>query len=334
MEFEYYYFLFLLVLVPIFFLLILFSKKFFLRAFTKFAQEKFYSYYFKDRFGFLWKVKNLLFLVAFIFLIIALAGPKWDRQTEKIKQEGLDVAICIDVSKSMDASDISPSRLARAKDLINLFIEQLSGDRVALIPFAGVAKIQCPLTNDYATFRLFVELLNTNLIKKYGTNLADALQKSNEILKGNQKIVILISDGENLTGDALETAQTLKNDGVRVYCVGVGTPLGSAVIDNSDGGKYIKDSDGNIVQSKLDMVTLSSIAHSTGGRAYSITPNQAEIYTILNDISTLEKNKFDDKLRTTYKHQYFHFALMSLILLVLEFFIFRKAMIKTDRFLN
>ncbi len=334
MKFEYPFFLYLLLFMPVFFVTFLVSKKIFYRHFTRFAERKFCSHYLKDRFGFVWVVKNLLFLAAFFFLIVSLAAPKWDKQTEKIEQKGVDVAICVDVSKSMDASDISPSRLARAKDLINLFVEQLPGDRVSLVPFAGIAKVQCPLTNDYSTFRLFVELLNTNLIKKYGTNIADALQKATQVLTGEQKIVLLISDGENLTGDALALASNLKEKGVRVYCVGVGTPLGSAVIDQSAGGKYVKDAQGNIVQSKLDMATLSSISQVTGGKAYAITPNQAEIFTILNDINKLEKSKFSNKLHITYQHKYFYFALLALLFLVLEIFVFRKSVVNNDRFLE
>jgi len=334
MRFEYPFVLSLLLLVPFFFILFLFSKRFFFRYFSKFAEAKFCSYYLKDRFGFVWKVKNLLFLTSFFFLIIASAGPKWDKHTEKVEQKGIDVAICVDVSKSMDASDISPSRLARAKDLISLFVDQLPGDRVSLVPFAGVAKVQCPLTNDYSTFRLFVDLLSTNLIKKYGTNIADALQKATQVLTGEQKIILLISDGENLAGDALQVATQMQKEGVRVYCVGVGTPLGSAVIDQSAGGKYVKDEKGNIVQSKLDMATLSSIAQTTGGRAYSITPNQSEIFTILSDINKLEKSKFSNKLHVTYKHKYFYFALLALLFLLLEFFVFRKSVPNNDRFLE
>ncbi len=334
MKFEYPFVLYFLLLVPFFFVLFLFSQRFFYRYFCKFAEAKFCPYYLKERFGFVWKVKNLLYLTSFFFLIVAMSAPKWDKHTQKVEQKGVDVAICVDVSKSMDASDISPSRLARAKDLINLFVDQLPGDRVALIPFAGVAKIQCPLTNDYSTFRLFVDLLGTNLIKKYGTNIADALQKAIQVLTGEQKIILLISDGENLSGDVLQIAADLKKEGVRVYCVGVGTPLGSAVIDQSAGGKYVKDEQGDIVQSKLDMATLSSIAQTTGGRAYAITPNQSEIFTILEDISKMEKSKFSNKLHTTYKHKYSYFALLALLFLLLEFFVFRKSVVNNDRFLE
>ena len=120
----------------------------------------------------------------------------------------------------------------------------------------------------------------------------------------------------------------------RVQFVGELTLFELVYVDQNSGGKYIKDDKGNIVQSKLDMTTLATLAEATGGRAYSITPNQSEIYTILNDINKLEKSKFANKLHTVYKHQYFYFAFLALLFLLVEFFVFRCPTLNKDRFLN
>jgi len=334
MQFKNIYVLFLTFLVPIFFILLIMGKKFLKVQFKKFAELKFLDYYFPAHYSTVWIFKNLLLVGAIFFLIISLSRPQWGKGVQKVKQQGIDIAICIDVSKSMDATDISLSRLLRGKDLIYLFTGMLKGDRVALIPFAGVAKISCPLTSDYGTFGLFIDLLNTDFIKQYGTNIGHALTLADRILQNEQKIVLLISDGEDLDGNVVDIASKLAKKGIRIYSVGVGTPLGSAIINKTGDGKYIKDDKGNIVQSRLDMQVLEEISTLTGGKAYSITPNQAEIFEILGDITMLEKNKFQTKFNNAYKERYFYFAFVALFLLALESFIFSKNKENGDRFLE
>ena len=143
----------LIILLPLVWLVIQIRKRYHQR-FDRFAESGFRDYYFRNWSFFFYRLKTVLLLTALGFIIIALARPQWDRETQDIKRSGLDIAVCIDVSKSMDATDIAPSRLQRAKDQISAFIDEQKGDRIGIIPFAGSAAVQCPLTDDYEAAKL------------------------------------------------------------------------------------------------------------------------------------------------------------------------------------
>ena len=142
------YILFLLLLVPLFVILLGVAAHNRKKQFSNFADKKFYDYYMQQFSSFYWSLKNIIFIIAVFLLVIALARPRWNKEVQIVKKEGIDILVAIDVSKSMDAEDIQPSRIERAKDQISLFIDQLKGDRIAIVAFAGMSFVQCPLTND------------------------------------------------------------------------------------------------------------------------------------------------------------------------------------------
>ncbi|MCK4696139.1 MAG: VWA domain-containing protein, partial [Candidatus Cloacimonetes bacterium] len=158
------YLLFLLLLIPIFLVYLGIANHKRKKNFEKFAESRFYEYYMQEFSTFHWSLKNVIFIFAIFFLIIAIARPRWNKEVQIVKKEGIDIVVCIDVSKSMDAQDIKPSRIDRAKDQISLFIDQLKGDRIAIIAFAGKSFVQCPLTNDYGAAKLFLNLLDTETV--------------------------------------------------------------------------------------------------------------------------------------------------------------------------
>ncbi|MBT6994909.1 MAG: VWA domain-containing protein, partial [Candidatus Cloacimonetes bacterium] len=275
------------------------------------------------------------FILAIIFMILAVAKPRWGKEVQIVKKEGIDIVVCIDVSKSMDAADIQPSRIERAKDQISLFIDQLKGDRIALIAFAGKSFIQCPLTNDYDIAKLFLSLLDTESVQAYGTDIGGAIAEAITLFgeKNKHKIIIVVSDGEDLAQNALSISKEAAKQNAVIYTLGIGSPDGATIPITDENGNtvYAKDDEDNIILSKLDINTLSQIAKNGRGRFFPITPQQSEIYAILKNINSFEKNKFDSKEFVRYKEQYKFFVMIALILLLIESLIIVKKKIKFER---
>jgi Ca-activated chloride channel homolog len=212
--------------------------------------------------------KKILLLLALLGCFIALARPQYGFRWEDIKRKGIDILFAVDTSKSMLARDIKPDRLERAKYAIMDFVDQLDGDRVGLLPFAGTAYLMCPLTGDYSAFDNSLKAVDTSLIPKGGTDIAAAIREAETVLnnEANYKLLILITDGENLQGDVLAAAKTAAAKGMRIFTVGVGTREGEIIPIASGGSpKFVKDPAGNFVVSHLDEATLTQIAKVANG---------------------------------------------------------------------
>ncbi len=214
------------------------------------------------------RLKNILLVLALACLFIGLARPQYGTRWVEVKQKGIDILIGFDVSKSMLARDITPDRLSRAKLAVRDFVARLQGDRVGLMPFAGTAFLMCPLTTDYDAFNTSLDSLDVNIIPKGGTNIGAAIREAEKVLtnEANHKILILVTDGEDLSEDALNAAREAKEQKMTIYTIGVGTPKGELIPSvEGDGRKFIQDASGKFVTSRLDEKTLGEIARITGG---------------------------------------------------------------------
>jgi Ca-activated chloride channel family protein len=216
------------------------------------------------------RLKGALFVLGLACLFLALARPQWGNRWIDLRRKGIDILIGFDISKSMLAPDIKPSRLQRAKLAVRDFTARLASDRIGLLPFAGTSFLICPLTTDYDAFNASLDALDTNTIPKGGTNIGRAIQDAGRVLAGelNHKILILITDGEDLSQDALKAAAVAKQEKMVIYTVGVGTPQGELIpLPDAGGGagNFVKDEQGEFVTSKLDEKTLAAIAETTGG---------------------------------------------------------------------
>jgi Ca-activated chloride channel homolog len=307
----------LIILLPLAGLVFVVGKRF-RKRFGAFAEQGFWEYYFRDWSFFFLRLKAVLLITALAFIVIALVRPQWDRETHDIKRSGLDIAICVDASKSMDATDIAPTRLQRAKDQISAFIDEQEGDRIALIPFAGTAFVQCPLTDDYDAAKMLLSSLNSNSVPIWGTDIGKALSEAKTVFDKNTKtrVVVLISDGEDLNDSAVREARSLAQEGIIVYVMGVGTPEGAGIRLSAE--DLPAGYSGQEIISKLDNKTLAKIAETTGGEFFMITPAQDEIQAILKHIASLEKSKLSSRRMSIYKEQYGLFAIGALLLLLLE----------------
>ena len=178
------------------------------------------------------RLKASLFIIGIAFFFIALARPQWGTTQQEVRMQGIDILIALDTSRSMLASDVSPNRLERAKLAIHDFTESLDAARIGLLPFAGDAFLLCPLTLDRTAFESSLNDLDTRIIPEGGTDIARAITEAEKVFKkgANQKILILITDGEDLEGGALKAARDAAKKGITIHTVGVGTPAGNLIV--------------------------------------------------------------------------------------------------------
>ncbi len=275
------------------------------------------------------KAKAALLILSVFFMIIALIRPKWGFTWEDIKRRGVDIIIALDVSRSMQAKDVSPSRLMRAKREITDLLNILEGDRIGLVAFAGAAFVQCPLTLDYGAAAMFLDYLDTDLIPVQGTALGQAIRTCIGAFGAKErksKAIILITDGEAHEGEALSAANEAKEEGIKIFAIGIGKKEGAPIPLADGAGGFKKNAGGELIISKLDETTLQKIALTTGG-AYvrSITGNLdlEEIYQ--KGIKEHIKEKELKSTRRKRWHERFQwFCILAFIMLAGEFFIPEK----------
>ena len=216
------------------------------------------------------RLKRSLVLLGVGLLFVALARPQWGFRWEETTRRGIDILFAVDTSKSMLAQDVKPDRLTRAKLAVTDLVSQLEGDRIGLVAFAGTAFLQSPLTLDYDAFRQSLDALDTSIIPRGGTNVASAIREAQDAFatgSNNQKILVLITDGEDLEAQGVEAARAAAKDGLKIYTVGVGSTTGELIPVPVEGGgtEFAKDESGQLVKSKLDEAALKEIAQATGG---------------------------------------------------------------------
>jgi len=219
-------------------------------------------------------LKNILLLLAVLGIGVALARPQWGEQSESSHFIGQDIVFLLDCSRSMLATDVSPNRLQRAKLAITDFVQRQKHGRVGLVAFAGQAFLQCPLTFDYGAFQDSLRDIDTKTIPLPGTDVGRALDEGYRALDKNerQKLLVLLTDGEDLEKGGIRTAEDLAKNGVVVFTLGIGTPAGSEIQILTEQGKpeLVRDSKGEVVRSRLDEATLRSIAQATHGAYYPL----------------------------------------------------------------
>ena len=215
------------------------------------------------------RTRRALFAASMALLFVALAEPQAGYRWEQAKRRGNDIIFAVDTSRSMSTPDVKPNRLERAKLAISDFVNQLDGDAVGLVAFAGSAFLQSPITLDYGAFQESLAALDTRVIPRGGTNIASAIQEAQAALQrraDSDKVMILVTDGEDLEGSAVDAAKAAAKDGLKVYTVGVGSANGDLIpLPPDQGGGFLKDASGNLVKSRLDESTLKAIAAATGG---------------------------------------------------------------------
>ena len=273
------------------------------------------------------KIKNTLTILIFIFLIIGISNPQIGMKMEEVKREGVDLMIAIDLSNSMMAEDIKPNRLERAKQAISKLIDNLEGDRIGLIVFAGEAYVQLPITTDYSAAKLFLSTVNTNMIPTQGTEISKAIKLSLESFdmeNGQNKAIIIITDGESHDDQAIENAATASKAGVFVHTLGMGLSKGGPIpIYNQYGNRtsFRKDQEGNTIVSKLNEDLLIQIANSGKGTYVRANNTTSGLSKLFIEINKMEKKEIGTMIFTEYKDRFQLFIGLALILLTLDLII-------------
>ena len=269
----------------------------------------------------LFAAKFILFSSAFALGVVAVANLRRPGSADNIPRKGIDVVIALDVSKSMLATDLSPNRLERAKQMILKLMDQMPNDRIALVLFAGKAYMQMPLTVDHGAAAIFVSSASPDAIPAQGTVFSEALQMSSRAFnskEGRFKSVVLISDGEDHDEETLKTVEDLSKQGIMVCTVGIGSPEGSQIPDSAT-NDYKRDAMGNIVISKLNEDELKQIAEKTNGVYVHFESSDQTVNDLMKQLSQVEKKTFIDVSLLNYKTYYMWFTMAMFLLLILEF---------------
>ena len=269
-------------------------------------------------------VKQALLLLALACLIVAGANPQVGTRLEEVKREGIDLFIALDVSLSMKAEDIRPSRLEKAKRDVSDLLRKLQGDRVGLVVFAGEAFVQFPLTADYSAADLFINAVDVEAVPVPGTMIGSAIDVALKSFRKDlptHKAIVVVSDGENTEGDVAGATENARKEGVRVFTIGMGTPEGSPIpIYGATGERtdYKHDRGGNIVLTKLDESALQQIALATGGSYRRATNAGNEIDEIHKELASLQKTEMGSLQVTGFEDQFFYPLTLGILLLVIE----------------
>ncbi|MES1198046.1 MAG: VWA domain-containing protein [Chitinophagaceae bacterium] len=270
--------------------------------------------------------KFSLLSIAFAFGVLALMNPRKPGTSESINRKGIDLAIALDVSKSMLATDLAPNRLERAKQFLNRLMQQSPDDRIALVLFAGKAYLQMPLTVDHGAASMYISSAGPGTVPQQGTVISDALEMSARVFNNKEKrfkTVILISDGEDHDENAISTARDLAGQGVMINTIGIGSAEGSTINDPAT-GEIKKDVAGNTVISKLNEDELKQIAEKTNGIYIHLQSSDDAVAALLKHLSQIERKAYGDQSLLDFKTYYLWFAGAMLLLLIIENFIPEK----------
>ncbi|MDD5644240.1 MAG: VWA domain-containing protein [bacterium] len=274
---------------------------------------------------FLGKVKILILSLAMTLIVLSMAGPQWGYQIEEIKTRGVDIMVLLDVSRSMLAEDIKPNRLEWAKTKIRRLLSMLKGDRIGLVVFSGASVLQCPLTSDYSVYNLFLQDVNTEMVSHGGTDIGKSINTAIKSFEGSESkyhVLLLITDGEDHGKHTEEAVRNMKNSGIRLYMMGVGTLEGGLIpVVKEDGTKsFLKDKNGNFINTKLEKAAFAKIAAITGSGAYvKAVPGDEDLMEIYrNGIAQLEEREIKSSTVKKYENRYQIVFSAALVLLILE----------------
>jgi Ca-activated chloride channel family protein len=274
-------------------------------------------------------IKFSLLMISYIFLIIGAANPQIGSRLEKVERKGADLMIALDVSNSMLAQDVRPDRITRATQAISKLIDDLGGDRIGIVVFAGKAYMQLPITTDYAAAKMFLSTISTGMVPTQGTAIAEAIEMASGAFKQDDrsKALIIITDGEDHEGDALEAAQAAAEKGIRIYTIGMGSPDGTPIPTYDQNGNQVgfrKDKQGQTVITKLNETILQQIASAGNGIYVRATTGRDGLSRIFEEINQLQKAEIETQMFSEYEDRYQYFLGFGLLFLLLEFLLPEK----------
>jgi len=313
-------YLWLLVLIPVLALIRFISYRNQKKRLRKFGEPALLKALMPDVSRFRPSVKFWILQGALALLVLMLARPQMGTKISQEKRVGIETIICMDISNSMLAEDIVPSRLDRSKMMIENLVDHFSNDKIGLIVFAGDAFVQLPITSDYVSAKMFLSSIDPSMMATQGTDIGRAIDMATHSFtpeEGIGRAIIVITDGENHEGGAVEAAVAAKDAGMRVYVLGVGSSKGSP-IPIPGTGDYMKDNTGNTVMSALNEQMCKELAQAGGGAYIHVENNSAAQEQLDNELDKLSKKETTATLYSEFDEQFQAFGLLALLLLVLE----------------
>lgn len=313
--------LYLFIIIPFLIIVFLINKKWKKTQLSYFGNKDIINSIFPNYSFKMQNIKFILFTLSIFFLCISIVNPQIGRKEVEIKRKGIDIIIALDISRSMLTEDIKPNRLEKAKMSISKLINKLQGDRIGIIVFAEKAFVQLPITTDYSAAKLYANTISTDLIRSQGTAISSALELSinsfNQESKTN-KIIIVISDGENHDQKAIEIAEACNKKGIKIFTLGMGLKKGGLIPVKSKQGvtNYIKDQKGNTVVSKLNEEVLKLISEKTNGIYIRANNTEVGLEKLLEEINKIEKSEVGTKVFTDF-NDYFNISILICLILIL-----------------
>ncbi len=268
-------------------------------------------------------IKTVLRTAYFLLFLIALLGPSFGDTSREVKAIGKDIMICVDLSESMNANDIQPTRLTKVKFELKNLVDAFNSDRIGLIIFSSEAFMQCPLTYDQGALNLFIETLGTNLVPNAGTDFGPPIDMALEKLSSEEststeqksKVIILISDGEDFGENTLDFVSKLEENGIKLFTLGVGTESGSRIKTNYG---FKTDKNGKEIYTRLNAKDLKTLAIKTGGKYFEINAENNDIERLINAINSIEGELKDARIIDVSANKYYYFVALALILICID----------------
>ena len=320
----------LLLIIPIILVLFLVLQIWKRKAQNKFADKHLLNRLSPNRSLFKSLLKIVLLSLAFLCFTIALVNPKIGTKLETVKREGVDIVFAVDVSKSMLAEDIAPNRLEKSKQLVTQIINNLASDRIGIIAYAGKAFPQLPITTDYASAKMFLQNMNTDMLSSQGTAINEAINLAKTYFDDEEqtnRVLIIISDGEDHSEEAVQVAEEASEEGIKIFTIGVGNEKGGPIPIKRNGVvlNYKKDKQGETVITRLNEQTLKDIASEANG-VYIKGDNTNEVVEQIREIlNKMDKTEFEAKQIAEFKDQFQWFLGFGLFFLFIDiFFLERK----------
>jgi Ca-activated chloride channel family protein len=295
----------------------------------RFAETKLFKKLAPDQSTFKSNLKFFVLSLAFACFVMALVNPKLGTKLETVKREGVDIVFALDVSKSMLAEDIAPNRLEKSKRIITEIVNSLTSDRVGLVGYAGSAFPQVPITTDYASTKTFLQSMNTDMVSSQGTAISQAIDLARSYYNDDDetnKVLIILSEGEDHDGNAENMAEQAANEGIRIYTIGVGTERGDPIPIRRDGRiqSYLKDDAGETVITKKDTETLRRIAEIGNGNYIDGSSTSGSVEEILKELQTIEKTEFEAKQFADFKSKYQWFLGFGIFLVLIDILLLER----------
>jgi Ca-activated chloride channel family protein len=322
-------YLYLLFIIPVLVLVFLYNLYWKRKKQLEFGNPELVKKLSPDRSTFKSTLKLIVLSLALAGVIIALVNPKIGTKTETVKREGVDIVFAIDVSKSMLAEDVQPSRLTKSKQIVSQIINSLGSDRIGIIGYAGGAYPVLPITTDYSVAKMFLQSMNTDMVSSQGTAISEALQLAEGFYDNpkTSKLLILVSDGEDHGEGSQEAAEEARKKGIKIITIGVGTEKGGPIPLRDGNGRitgFKKDSQGETVTTKLYPEALKTIAAATkGGYVYGGSTKEITDY-VKNALQNIEKTEFESKEVALYESQFQWFLGAAFVLLFLDIFLLER----------